>query len=78
MYLEYSFAVAVGMGYMQKFWDIYFSNIQAQFQWVLFVQAQHAQKINRKEFKKECQSWDSNQTCVPYMNTNIPLYHMGY
>jgi hypothetical protein len=41
------------MGYTQKFWDIYFNNVQAQFQWVLFVPAQRAQKVNGMTFKKD-------------------------
>jgi hypothetical protein len=75
----YPFAVSVGMIYIQKFWDTHLNNIQAQFQWVLFMRAQLTQKINRMKFKKKtCRRWDSNQTCDPYTNTNILLYHLGY
>jgi hypothetical protein len=41
------------MRYTQKFWAVYFNNIQAQFQLVLFVRAQHTQKINRMKFNKD-------------------------
>jgi hypothetical protein len=53
IHFGYQFAIAIGMGYMQKLWDIYFNNIQAQFQWVLFVRAQNTQKINIMKFKKD-------------------------
>jgi hypothetical protein len=43
MYFGYPFAFAVGMGYTQKFLDIYLNNIQAGFQCVLFVRVQHKQ-----------------------------------
>jgi hypothetical protein len=33
--------------------SIYFNNIPAQFKWVLFVRAQHTQKINRMKFNKD-------------------------
>jgi hypothetical protein len=37
-----------------------------------------AKNKQNKILKKTCRRWDSNQIRVPYMNTNILLYRLGY
>jgi hypothetical protein len=78
LHFGYPLAVAVGMTYTQKFWDIYFNNVQAQFQLVFFVRAQHTQKIGRMKFKKRHADLGTRTKHVFFTWTLTQLYRLGY